>query len=56
MVKSHEPFIYCFHSWAPPESYRNEKLDISDWGAENEDPNEDDEGEDSDESDEEAAQ
>ncbi|KAG8213855.1 UDP-3-O-glucosamine N-acyltransferase [Butyriboletus roseoflavus] len=38
------------------ESYRNEKLDISDWGAENEDPNEDDEDEDSDESNEEAAQ
>lgn len=31
-----------------PESYRNEKLDVSDWGAETEDPNEDDEDEDPD--------
>ncbi|KAG6372349.1 UDP-3-O-glucosamine N-acyltransferase [Boletus reticuloceps] len=37
------------------ESYQNEKLDISDWGAETEDPNEDDdEDEESDESEEEA--
>jgi len=37
------------------ESYRNEKLDVSDWGMETEDPNEDDEDEDSDESGEEPA-
>lgn len=56
MVRSRESHIYCFYLQTPLESYRNEKLDVSDWGAENEDPDSDDEGEDSDESDEEEAQ
>lgn len=33
---------------SPPESYRNEKLDVSDWGAETEDPDGSDEDDDSD--------
>lgn len=48
--RSRESYILCFHPRIPPESYRNEKLDISDWGAESEDPNESDEDEDSDKS------
>ena len=55
MVRSRESHIFCFHPRAPPESYRNEKLDVSDWGMETEDPSEDDEGEYSDENEEEAA-
>jgi len=54
-VRFRESHIFCFHPRAPPESYRNEKLDVSDWGMETEDPNEDDEDEDSDESGEEPA-
>lgn len=34
----------CFHPRVVAESVRNEKLDVSDWGAENDDPDEEDEG------------
>ena len=42
------PTSFIFTHMSPPESYRNEKLDVSDWGAETEDPDGSDEDDDSD--------